>query len=96
MIIKSVAASVACAAALMGSAPTATADPLLVINVTVVVSPQFNRYNVTNVTVKQSNTAPNNSNGDVAVSVVQNRLAPVRGVRAGATVPVRSTRGQVR
>ena len=74
---------------LMVSAPPAQACPLITINV----------YQVTNVTVTQSNTAPNNTNGNVNVNVTvtNNRLAPPkRGVRPGLSAPVRSTRGQVR
>jgi hypothetical protein len=69
--------------------------------VTVVVAPSYNptlnQYQITKVTVTQTNYAPNNTNGDVTVTVTNNRLTPQsRGVRPGPKAPVRSTRGQVR
>jgi len=85
------------AAAVMVPAPTAQAAPLIVINVTVIQN--------TTVTVKQTNRAPNGSNGNVSVSVqVTSPMvasAPPKNActvrcRTGASVPVRSTRGQAR
>lgn len=82
-------------AALLG-APTAAADvyfgPTLVVNVGQV--NWFPLVQNTKVTVIQSNTAPATSNGNVSVNVAT-KACTVR-CGAGATVPVKSTRGQAR
>ena len=100
MIVKLVGAAVSSAVVLLAAAPAASAGPLINVNVnvTVVVSPTFNQYQITKVTVTQANYAPNNSNGNIMVNVnVPSSIkACTARCRAGATVPVRSTRGQVR